>query len=214
MKKFRALRQGETLALGLAGILAYWAASPFINNDPQVEWIRVFQIVFSFAVVMGFLNGLVSILRRPAPILAQRYIVGTVLTWSGIFGGAAWLLLWRLAGLPQWMIRAEINGFWIWLVFLGAVFHLAAIRRAADEDIIDTITPFGPRPRADWKPTAVAIMVSILVGIILMTNRPDARAVADFLKPYLADKRDLVEPHAGSADLLHPMGATGAGVVY
>jgi hypothetical protein len=138
------------------------------------------MIIFSGAAILAWLPAFREIILRPSPVEAQQSIVGQVLFLSGVFGSAVWLLLWRAAGFPAWMIQSDVNGFWLWLETLGCIFSLIAPKDMAKVP-----------PRTRWERVWIALILTVVSGYLLIVAHPDLGPIVDWLKVYLYDN------HAG-----------------
>jgi hypothetical protein len=185
-------RRSVTLWIGLALALGYWAVAPVLATNMQTEWLRAGMIAYGSALIIASLPAFKRIFLEPAPIGAQQSILGGFLCQIGLVGAAAWLLLWRAADFPVWMIQSDVNAFWIWLIALGNFFALIAIK--------DTETQ---PPRTRWGRVLAALIVTVILGYVVIVARPDVRPFVDGLKVYLYDDH---------AELLgnRPMHATAA----
>lgn len=103
------------------------------------------------------------------PVPAQQHVLGTFLLLAGLNVGATWLLMWRMAGLPSWMILSATNGFLLWIVVIGAVFLSAAVRREE-------------RGPTNWRRIIVAGVLSLAVGYLVAHVRPVIKPVVEWLR--------------------------------
>jgi hypothetical protein len=174
-------RRSITLWIGLALAVGYWAIAPFLPTNAQTEWIRVGMAVVSAIAIISWFPAFLTIIREPSPVEAQQTILGQVLFLSGVFGGTIWLYLWRAAGFPSWMILSDINGWFLWLIALGAVFSLIAPK---DLEKVP--------PRTRWERIWIAIGLTLVLGYILVVVRPDVRPFVEWMKVHLYDS------HAGA----------------
>jgi hypothetical protein len=156
-------------AIGLVG--AFWIVSPFLPANEQSEWLRVFLIVVSGTAILVNLRSFWAIILRPSPINAQQYVIGTQLILLGLFIGGLWLLLWRMAAFPAWMIASRMNGFLLYVSGLGVLFFVMAVKREGD----------GPS-RTDWRRVAIVFILTLVLGYAVVHVRPDVRPVVDWLR--------------------------------
>lgn len=168
------LGRSLTLWLGSAIILSYWIFHPLLPDEQLLEWLRSSQIVVSSIVAIVYLPSLIEVLSARMPSTAQQLVLGIVVGWTGAAGNAAWFLLWRLADKPGWMVEdAAINGFFVWMMVVGAFLHLTA-PRAID----------GTFPRANWVWISVVFVLSIALAFYMLTSPPDAREFSEWMRPY------------------------------
>ncbi len=161
-------------ALGLA--VAYWIVAPFLPTNEQTEWLRVFMIVISGTGILICTRSFLAIIMKPAPVSAQQSVIGLFLILLGLFLGGIWLLLWRMTGFPEWMIKSDMNGFLLYLLGLGAMFTVLAVK-TSDEG----------RARTDWRRVAIILGVTLVLGIAVVHIRPDVRPVVEWLKDRVSD---------------------------
>lgn len=161
-------------ALGLS--VAYWVVAPFLPTNEQTEWLRVFMIVISGTGILICARSFMAIILRPAPVSAQQSVIGLFLMLFGIFLGGIWLLLWRMAGFPEWMVKSDMNGFLLYILGLGAMFSVMAVKTG------------GPNPaRTDWKRVGIVLGLTLVLGYAIVHIRPDVRPVVDWLKDRVSD---------------------------
>lgn len=160
------------IGFGCAGL--YWAVAPFLPANVQTEWLRVFMIVLGFAIVASCAKAIRNLTLADQPVSAQQYILGTFFRELGLLGSAMWLLVWRGAGFPPWMVVSNINAFCLWLICLGQFFVLLAPR---DQER----TPPGVR----WPQLVALLGISIVLGYLLLVLRPDFRLMASWLQTCL-----------------------------
>lgn len=169
-------KRSLTLWVGLALAFSYWLVAPFLPTNAQTEWLRVFMIVFSAAAIIAWLPAFRAIILQPSPLAAQQSIMGQVMFLTGVFGSAVWLLIWRMAGFPTWMIQSDINGFWLYLVALGCVFSLIAPKDMSKEP-----------PRTRWGRVLWAFVISLVLGYGVVVWRPDVAPLVEWLRTRVSD---------------------------
>lgn len=177
------MRNSLTLWLGTAIIFSYWVFAYYIPQNEFVEWLRASQLVLSLSVVAIYLHSIYDIFTTKIPTHAQQLVLGIIVAWTGSAGNAAWFLLFRTGGRPEWMLDAPMNGFFVWMIGIGGLLHLTA-PRAID----------GRVPRANWLGVAVVALASIGFAYAITIAPPDARWIADFLQPYLASDLQPIRP--------------------
>ncbi|MCJ2098921.1 hypothetical protein [Methylobacterium sp. E-046] len=182
MKVVTEILRSRTLWLGLILIGGFWIVVPFVPTRPQNEFLRIARTVAAIAVSIAFLPGIVKALSTPWPTFSGQLILGIVLSWFGVAGSAGWVLIWSMAGQPQWMLDSNINGWFLWLQILGATLHLTA-KHSVEDDI----------PRPNWIRLGIAVAFGVLIGIGFMASTPDMHGLADALKPWFAE-------HPGAPD--------------
>lgn len=176
MRRILEIGRSATLWAGSILIFGYWAVAPYVPANEMAEWLRASQAVISVFVALAYLPSLIEILAARLPSQAQQLVLGIVMAWTGAAGNASWFLLWRLAGRPEWMLTAApINGWFVWLMVLGGFLHLTAPRSIE-----------GRFPRSNWVWLGAAVFMILLLAGFLALSPPDARGVAEWLKPYLS----------------------------
>lgn len=168
--------RSRTLWFGLALALSYWAVAPFITSNSQAEWIRVFMIVFAGGAIVAWFPAFLTIIRENSPVAAQQSILGTVFLLFGIFGSAIWLLMWRMSGFPPWMVLSDVNGWFLWILTLGAVFLMTAPR----------VSPHVP-PRTNWRRIWLAGAISLGLGYFIVHERPNIAPLVEWLRLRVSD---------------------------
>lgn len=160
------------IGFGIAGL--YWLVAPFLPSNVQAEWLRVFMIVLGFAIVSSCVKAFRSLTISTQPVSAQQYILGTFFRELGLLGSAMWLLVWRGAGFPTWMVVSDINAWWLYLICLGQFFVLMAPRDQEHDP-----------PRVRWPRLAALLGIAVVLGYALLVLRPDFRLVASWLQTCL-----------------------------
>lgn len=160
------------IGFGIAGL--YWVAAPFLPANVQSEWLRVFMIVLGFAIVTTCVRAFRNLTLSDQPISAQQYILGTFFRELGLLGSAMWLLVWRGAGFPPWMVVSNINAFCLWLICLGQFFVLMAPRDQERDP-----------PSVRWSRLAALLAIAGVLGYLLLVLRPDFRIWASWLQTCL-----------------------------
>ncbi|AWI90290.1 hypothetical protein C0214_19735 [Methylobacterium sp. DM1] len=168
--------RSRTLWIGLALALSYWAVAPFVTSNSQAEWIRVAMIVFAGGAIVAWFPAFVTIIRENSPVAAQQSILGTVFLLVGIFGSAIWLLMWRMSGFPPWMVLSDVNGWFLWILCLGAVFLMAAPRVSAHDP-----------PRTNWRRIWLAGAISLGLGYFIVHERPNIAPLVEWLRLRVSD---------------------------
>lgn len=176
MTDLRKMVVSPTVWAGFLIIVSFWVWGPLFENDPQLEAMRVAAVVVGSSVVVAFVPGVIKFLTERYPVQAQQLVTGIVVLSIGIVGNGSWLLLWRMANFPEWMLHAEINGFWIWVTLAGFVLMLTAHRAIEDEV-----------PKTDWVRLVVTFSVAIALSAFVGWYSPNLRPVADWLEPYFTE---------------------------
>jgi hypothetical protein len=164
------------LWIGLALALSYWLVAPFLPTNAQTEWLRVLMIVFSGAAIVAWVPAFRTIILQPSPLSAQQSVMGQVMFLTGVFGSAIWLLIWRMAGFPPWMVMSDVNGWFLWLVALGCFFSLIAPKDITKEP-----------PRTRWGRVGWAFMLSLVLGYAVVIWRPDVKPLVEWLRLRVSD---------------------------
>lgn len=183
-------RRSLTLWIGLASALSYWIVAPFLPTNLQTEWLRVFMIVFSATAIISWFPAFREILLRPSPVSAQQSIMGQVMFLTGVCGSAIWLLLWRMAGQPAWMVNSDLNGWFLWVITMGCFYSLIAPKDMAKEP-----------PRTRWGRVAWALGITLVLGYGIVHLRPDITPVVDWLKHRVSE---IAPTQAHSSSLNRP----------
>lgn len=176
--------RSRTLWFGLALVLSFWLVVPFTDPNTQIEWIRVLMIGYTGAAMVALFPAFRSIIMEDAPVAAQQNILGTFLLLVSLCVGATWLLMWRMAGLPPWMVLSAINGFLLWVNVVGSVFLVAAVRRDAKDP-------------TNWRRIVVAGAVSLALGYLIVHVRPDIKPFVEWMRVRVTE---VIAP-AGSSGL-------------
>ncbi len=171
-----AVGKSPTLWIGLGVIFSFWLWAPFIGNNTQAEWLRAFQITVGYTVVVAYLPGIVAFLTKDGEdATTQQLTTGIVVTWSFSATGALYLLIWRMAGQPEWMVNNEINSFFIWGQIIGGVLHVTAPRKERDQIL-------RPHYLRMW----IALTAGVIFGYMIAEIRPNAGPMMEGVREYLS----------------------------
>lgn len=170
------LSRSRSLLIGIILVGGYWLAVPHIPTEPQNDTLRVARLSVAIGVAIGFGLSLLRVLRTPWPGMTGTIVLGIFLSWFGTAGSAFWVLIWALAGRPDWMILSNINGFFIYINLIGGMLHLTAY------NAID-----GQIPPKGWVKIGAAVGLIFGLSVWVALSSPDATAIAAWLKPMFAD---------------------------
>lgn len=102
--------------------------------------------------------------------------MGIVVAWFGTAMAGIYLLLWRMAGQPSWMVNNDLNGWWIWWQIVGGFLHLTAPRSIANEV-----------PQPNFARLWVALLAGVALGHTVAVMKPDAAGLVEKMRPYISD---------------------------
>lgn len=168
--------RSPTFWWGLVVILSYWVWAPPMDTNAQTEWMRAFLITIGLTVVVAYTPGVFKFLTTTSPVQAQQLTMGIVVAWFGTAMSGIYLLLWRMAGQPAWMVNNDLNGFWLWLQIVGGILHVSAPRSIENEI-----------PRPSWSRLWLALLSGLVLGYAVAILKPDAAGFVDRLRPYISD---------------------------
>lgn len=172
---FQVFVRSPSFWVSLCVLASFWIWAPLFDTGKQTEALRVFLIAFAAATGVLWLKGVARILTKRKPIEGQQLTLGIVIVALSLAGGSAWLLVWRLAGQPSWMVNSLTNAFFLWMGAVGYVLHLLA-PRPEGHDIS------WPQHLVLLASLAVAAVVSALVVYV----QPDMTGLAEWLRRYMA----------------------------
>lgn len=168
--------RSQTFWIGTVVIFSYWIVAPWLDTNSQTEWLRAILISVGATIVVAYTPGVIKFLITPSPVQAQQLTMGIVVAWFGTAMAGIYLLLWRMAGQPPWMVNNDLNGWWLWWQIVGGVLHLTAPRSIENEI-----------PRPNFARLRVALLAGVALGYTVAVMKPDAAGFVDKLRPYIGD---------------------------
>ena len=158
----------------------FWTLCYFFNNTDVLIYIRSFEVWIAAAAI--FVTWPVAKRMWKNPEMGKQasmyevYAFGTVLILIGTFGSAAWLLVWRLADEPRWMVDAWINGAFVIVITGGIMLQLIS---PGIED--------GEIPKKTRRVWYAAVIFSLVVAFAGMAFSDAFQKLSLILRPYLAE---------------------------
>jgi len=158
----------------------FWTLCYFFDNTEVLIYIRSFEVWISAAAI--FMTWPVARRMWKNPELGRDvsmyevYAFGTMLILIGTFSSASWLLIWRLADEPRWMVDAWVNGAFVIIITSGIMLQL--ISPGIDSGEIPKKT------KRIWYAAVIFSLVVAFAGIVFSKFFVD---VSLFLRPYMAE---------------------------
>lgn len=168
--------RSRTLWSALALFALYWPVAWAVPNGPLLEALHTIRIAICLMVVVAYAPICLEALARDRIDRVCQLSLGITIGWGAALLSGLWLLLWRLAGQPAWMLNSDLYGFFIWVAILGAVLHVTA------PGAVDGVVP-----RRTWILTGAAFGAGALAAVALLVLRPDIRRVVEHLEPWLRE---------------------------
>lgn len=145
--------------------------------NPQILIVmRAFQLSFSLTVVRRYAPSVIKAFNDEYVTERTMIAFGFCAFASVIAANAAWLLLWRSADEPRWMVDASINGFMVLFSIYTAGIEIGAPNTNRGQ--IDPVF---------WRYIGVAVVSSVVLSVVALTFGDQARAITDWLAPFLAE---------------------------
>ena len=171
------MMRSRTIWVGLILLLGYWPVAALLPPDPQFLAEHAVRLSFAACALVLYLPGALRAASTPYPTFGGQLTLGITMNLVGGSLQSGWLVLWRLAGLPAWMVQSNLSGWFLWMQILGIVLHLTAKRKRVREGVYLT----------NWRWISVAVVLSAVLGGYVVGVRPDARAFAEWIRPAFDD---------------------------
>jgi hypothetical protein len=162
-------------------VVVYGLVCSFFYNVDVLIYIRSFEVWIAAAATLTTWPVARRIWNDPersdTVSSYEIYSLGTVLILSGTFVTALWLLLWRLADEPRWMVDSWINGLMVIWVSCGIMLQL-----------LSPGIEHGEIPRKTVRVWITAVVFSILVAFCGIMFNKFFMDLSLLLRPYLAEE--------------------------
>jgi hypothetical protein len=108
-------------------IILYTVIAWYFDNTDVLVIMRSLQFTVS-AALLWLLWDAFRIIWKDRDGVDEDHVAmtGQLLLWLAVFFSSMWLLLWRVADEPRWMVDSAVNGFMVLLVVFAGIFQLAA----------------------------------------------------------------------------------------
>lgn len=170
----------------LTAVLAmvFMISALFVSPRIFLENLRLVQAALSIAVAVAYIPFAWRVFVSPDAEGQQQLAMGIALTFMGSAINGLWMLGWRLAGKPIWMLDSDIQAFSVYLICIGASMHLTAPGTIRNEV-----------PRRNWIILGCCIGAGAALAVALLTYDPQLNDWAQWLEQYFSHdyRRPLLE---------------------
>lgn len=163
-------------------LAAYVILGLTLPLQPFLELVRIFQATTALVAVVAFSadawESLTSKDESDEP--TNSLIIGVFLQHVAMFWTGVWLLLYRLAEHPEWMLNVLLFGFMSgWLSSIAAVLHVWApgVLRSPCHDA--TVPPLRLRM------AGLAAALGMFGVLVVLATRPNASRIVEALHPWI-----------------------------
>jgi hypothetical protein len=178
--RFRRFFRCQVLWISVAILVAYIVLALLIPRQPFLEFIRILAATSSLVVAVSFSADAWESITAEKPDRTDSLVVGIFLLAVSGFSTNFWLLFYRLAERPDWMLHILAWGFLsATLATIGNVLHVWApgvLRK--DPDGLEV-------PPARLRAVGVAAALGVFATLIVLASQPNAAWIVEALRPYL-----------------------------
>jgi hypothetical protein len=165
-------------------MVVFWTLCLFFDNTDVLIYIRSFEVWIAAAAIFATWPVAQRMWKNPelgqSVSMYEVYAFGTVLILLGTFFSSTWLLFWRLADEPRWMVDSWLNGIWLIIITLGIMLQL--ISPGIDQGAI---------PKKTVRNCGAAMLFAIFVAFSGIAFSNSFVKFSLFLRPYLAEDPSL-----------------------
>jgi len=161
--------------------MLYAILAAFMPRQPFLEFVRIFQAVAGVVVVIAFSADAWDSMTSERPDRTDGLIIGAWLQHICVCITGVWLLLYRLADRPTWMLDVLFFAFFSgWLSSLASILHVAApgVLRKADHQDIEV-------PPARLRAVGLVASIGVAATLIVLASQPNVLWLVESLRPYI-----------------------------
>lgn len=155
----RFIRNRVVISLGVAWLM-YWPAVAVVPTSLFLEFVNGMLAAVSIGVAVAYTPDIWQTMRKQPFRLTDAHllVLGTTIMHWGIAAIFAWSWVYRILNRPEWMVDHPLRGWLIYLVFLGAVLHLA----------VGDVQSKGTLPSRGWLHIGTFIALGLGLTVILL----------------------------------------------
>jgi hypothetical protein len=178
--KFRRFFRCRVFWITVAVLVGYSILGWLLPRQPFLEFIRILAATTSLVVAVSFSADAWESVTAEEPDRTDSLVVGIFLLSVSGFITNFWLLLFRLADTPDWMLHILTWGFGSAMIAaIGNVLHVWApgvLRKSPDgEDV----------PPARLRAVGVAAALGVFATLVVLATQPNAVWLVEAMRPYL-----------------------------
>jgi hypothetical protein len=178
--RFRRFFACKTFWITVLVIVLYSILGAILPRQPFMEFIRILAATTSLVVAVSFSSDAWQSITAEKPDRTDSLVVGIfLLAVSGVISNV-WLLLFRLAERPDWMLHVLTWGFGSAMIAtIGNVLHVWApgvLRKDPDGDDV---------PPARLRAVGVAAAIGVFATLVVLATQPNAVWIVEELRPWL-----------------------------
>src|SRR5215207_2772529 len=170
----------RVLWVSVACIVLYAILAAFMPRQPFLEFVRILQAVTGIVVVIAFSADAWESLVSEESDKTDGLVIGAFLQHITICTTGIWLLLYRLADRPTWMLDVLFFAFFSgWLSSIASILHVIApgVLRKADTE--------AEVPPARLRAVGFAAAAGATVALIVLAAQPNVVWLVESLRPWI-----------------------------
>jgi len=162
-------------------IALYTVLAAFMPRQPFLEFVRILQAVSAVVVVIAFSQDAWEAVTAEESDKTDGIIIGAFLQHITICVTGIWLLLYRLADRPTWMLDVLFFAFFSgWLSSIASTLFVVApgVLRKDDSQNIEI-------PPARLRAVGFVTSIGVAATLIVLASQPNVAWLVESLRPYL-----------------------------
>jgi len=170
----------RVLWIGIIWLVLFLALAKSLPEQPFLEFVRIVAATTSFVVAVAFSKAAWESVSSDESDSTDSLAIGIFLLAVSNFVTNVYLLLYRLAEQPAWMLNvysfALFSG---WLAAMAAVLHVWApgvLRRGPNGDDV---------PPARLRTVGVVAAAGVFVTLFVLATQPNIIWLVEAMRPYL-----------------------------
>lgn len=166
----------------IACILIYVALASTLPTQPFLEFVRILQATTAIIVAVAFSadawDALTADENEADP--TDSLVIAAFIQHLALFFTGFWLLLYRLADRPSWMLDVLAFGF-----VSGWLSSLASILTVWAPGVLRSGGRAAEIPPARLRMVGVAAAVGVFATLVVLATQPNAQWIVDNLRPWV-----------------------------
>lgn len=138
-------------------LVAFWAVAPFVPRKLLFDVLNAVVSAVGLGVIAAYLPGVWITLRTNLASTGHFLVTGIALTWVASNGRTFWNWAWRYYGKPDYMIDHLMVAFFLVVLIMGGILHLAA------KDVIEEKVP-----TRTWRKAGILLSLGFAIGFLFI----------------------------------------------
>jgi hypothetical protein len=175
----RALRC-RALWVGMAALASYVVLGAVLPTQPFLEFVRIVMATAAVITAVAYGAEAWESATTERSDQTDSIVIGIFLQHFTLAFTGVWLLLYRLAGRPEWMLNTLVFGFVSgWLSALASSLHVWApgvLRRTPET---------GEVPSVRLRAVGIAAALGVFATLVVLATQPNAIWLVESMRPWV-----------------------------